>query len=389
MKKQSILVLLVAITAVGMLACRFVNAKASETLADGVTWERLLSKNDFPDLSEAAFSLSGERFLLSDGYSFLELWEKPFIKPTRRIPTKVYNKIENLEFYGGIDDIFISNSSGLVQIWDKNLKNKKFEYQYPDGINEAAITSDGCFVAADGWLYDRRKKKMVGRAVAHASQVAACFGGGSLLLTAGYHDHGVAVRNIHSGEFEYRRTPHPVRGAGISHNEKYVVAVTNKGRCYLWNWPEKEPLSLAIARDPRSYFVGFSPDSKWFVVDGTEFMHIFQTNPPMLIARLKPDTPCTCVVIASNNLIAMGDENGDVHIYDVAAGKVIAKRKVCEHSIDFLEFSADKGYLWAASNDYKAGGKRHWDHEIALYRIKGLEPYIDPHGAEKMDMKEK
>lgn len=386
--KQVTLVLLTAMTVVGALACRFANTLVSEPRAGGVVWERLLYKNDLPEFSDIAFSSDGERFLITDGYRFFELWAKPFKKPTRRVPTTLDNYVESLKFFGDQNDIFTYNGHGLAQVWDKSLQDKKFVYQYPDNIHIAAITPDGRFMAADGWLYDRQTKKMVGRTVAHATNVATCFGGSSLLLTAGYHDHGVAVRNIHNGEFEYRRTPYPITGAGISLNEKSVVAVTNKGRCCLWNWPQQDPQTLAITSDG-SYFVGFSPDSKWFVIDGSEFMHIFRTHPPARIARLRPDPPCTSVVIASNNLIAMGDQNGVVHIYDVAAGKVIAERKVCEHSIDFLEFSADKGYLWAASNEYMDDGRKYSDHEIALYHIKGLEPYFDPQDAEKKEMKEK
>ncbi len=373
--KQAVFVLLAIIMAIFTASCRYASTQPPETFPDGLTWERLLYKKDLAQFEIAAFSSDGERFIISDGYRFIRLWQKPFSSPPRDFAIQGYGPITALQSFGDQQDIFFTEEGGLAQIWDRDLQIKKFEYRFAHPARRSAITADGRFIAADGGLYDRRKKSLIGRGVGHAFYTGACFGGGSLLLTAGFHDQRIAVRNIYSGEFEYRGTPYPITGAGLSPNEKYAVAVTNKGRCYLWHWPDQEPRALVITRED-SYFVGFSPDSKWFVVDGSEFLHIFRTDPPGLIARLQPVPAFTSVHIASNNLIAMGDDQGDAHIYDVSAGRMIARQRVCEHAVGPVEFVADKGYLWAASSYYDL--KDDEPGEIALYHIKGLEPYIEP-----------
>jgi len=379
--KQIFSVLVTALIIVSTTSCTMHVAQTPEELPEGLTWERLLYKNDLKQFKRVAFSSDGEQFLISDDYRFISLWARSFIAPSRVISLKLgMESIVEMKFFGDQNDVFLANDNGVVQVWDRDLQIKKFENQIDGNTGMAAITGDGRYVATDDELYDRKKKSLVGRAVAHASHTALCFGGHSQLLTAGYHDHRIAIRNMDNGKFEYRTTPYPVSSAGISPNEKYAVAVTKKGRCYLWYWPDQESKVLAITRES-SYFGGFSPDSKWFVIRGSEFLHIFQTDPAVRIARLQPDPAITSVHIASNNLIVMGDRNGYVNIYDISAGTMIARQKVIEHAAGSIELIADESYLWAASSYYDLKKNDHG--EIALYRISGLEPYIEPQGAAK------
>lgn len=375
-----IVLLSAAIAAIVAVSCGAVGAQLPETVTAEVTWERLFYKDDLKRSQMAAFSPDGERFLVSDGYDAISLWKKPFLSPERKVPIEDYRHLATLQFYGHQHDVFVAVSGGTTQIWDQDMQTLKFAYQFPSssGSSMGAITADSRFIAWHGELYDRRKKSLVGRSAGHAVDTGISFGGSSLLLTSGYHDQSIAVRNIFSGEMEYRRVPHPVTDGAISPNEKYAVAVTQKGRCYLWNWPDQSPKVLAITRE-YSDFGGFSPDSKWFVIRGDEFLHIFQTDPPVRIARLQHDPGITSVHVASNNLIVMGDRKGDVHIFDVSAARMIAQHKVLTHGVWPVELAVDNGYLWAASvGDYLEKGEQS---EIALYRVKGLEPYIEPRDA--------
>ncbi|MGD9010523.1 MAG: WD40 repeat domain-containing protein [Desulfobacteraceae bacterium] len=380
MKKAMIALLSSAITALTVASCGVVGAQSPETVTAEVTWERLFYKDDLKRIQIAAFSPDGERFLVSDGYNAISLWKKPFLPLERNVPIEDYEKIVTLQFFGQQHDVFVAVSGGTTQIWDQDMQTLKFAYQFPSssGSSMGAITVDSRFIAWHGDLYDRRKKSLVGRSAGHAVDTGISFGSRSLLLTAGYHDQSIAVRNIFSGELEYRRLPHPVTDGAVSPNEKYAVAVTRKGRCYLWNWPDQNPKVLAITRED-SDFGGFSPDSKWFVIRGDEFLHVFQSNPPIRIARLEHEPGITSVHVASNNLIAMGDRKGDVHIFDVSAARMIAQHKVLAHGVWPLELAVDNGYLWAASiSDYSEKGEQG---EIALYHVKGLEPYIEPRDA--------
>jgi WD40 repeat protein len=373
--KQKKHVLLPVLTVLFALSCHFADAQPYKQLPDGVTCERLLYKNNMEQFKRAAFSLDGERFLLSDGYTVIRLWQRPFASPSRDLRIEDYGAIAAMKFFGDQGDIFLAYEGGLVQIWDRDLRVKKFEFRFPYPAKMAAITADGRFIAADGELYDRQKKSLVGHGVTHAFYSGVCFSGSSLLLTAGYHDHRIAVRNVYSGEYQYRQIPYPVTGAGISANGEYVVSVTNEGRFYLWHWPDQEAKVLPVPEE-KSYFIGFSPDSKWFVTYGTEFLHIFQTNPTDQIARLQPQYDFNYVGIVSNNLIVMGDVQGYVHIYDVSSGKTIARQKVIEHAVGPVELVLGKGYLWVGSSYYDLKKNDHG--EIALYHLKGLQGHIDP-----------
>jgi WD40 repeat protein len=378
MKQAMVVLLSSAIVALFAVSCGLVGAQPPQTAPIEVTWERLFYKDDLERIEKAAFSLDGQRFLVSDGYDAISLWKKPFLSPERKVPIEDYEHLVTLQFFGHQQDVFVGGNSGTAQIWDKDMQTLKFGYKfsYDASSSISAITADSRFIAWHGELFDRQKKSLIGRSGGHAVDSGISFGGSSLLLTSGYHDQRIAVRNIFSGELEYRRVPHPVTDGAISPNEKYAVAVTRKGRCYLWNWPEQEPKTLSIARE-NSFFGGFSPDSKWFAIRGTEFVHIFQTNPPDRIARLESDSKITAVHVASNNLVVIGDIEGNVQIFDVSAAKVIAKHKVLAHGVWPVELAVDKGFLWAASTRfYLEKGEKS---EIALYRVGGLEPYIEPH----------
>jgi WD40 repeat protein len=350
-ENQTIVVLrLSAITALVAVSCGVVGAQSPGTVAAEVTWDRLVYKDDLKRIQMAAFSPDGERFLVSDGYDAISLWKKPFLSLERKVPIEDYENLVTLQFFGQQHDVFVAVSGGTTQIWDQDMQTRKFAYQFPSssGSSMGAITVDSRFIDWHGDLYDRRKKSLVGRSAGHAVDTGISFGSRSLLLTSGYHDQSIAVRNIYSGELEYRRLPHPVTDGALSPNEKYAVAVTRKGRCYLWNWPDQAPKALAIIRED-SDFVGFSPDSKWFVIRGDEFLHIFQTDPPVRIARLEHNPGITSVRVASNNLIVMGDRKGDVHIFDVSAARMITQHKVLTHGVWPVKLTVDNGYLWAAS----------------------------------------
>lgn len=376
--KQIGALLLFSATLLCIISCHQLHAQSLSTLPPKISWQQLYYKNDLPQFETAVFSLDGERFLLSDDYTFISLWKYPFSSSLGNIHITDDVSITNLQFFGNDQDIFFIHRDGLAKIWDKDLAHKIFEYRFSDSAKEAAISTNARFIAADGELYDRQKKSLVGRAVAHGSYVAACFGGASLLLTAGYHDQGIAVRDIFSGNFEYRRVPYAVADAAISPNGKYIVAVTDDGRCYLWNWPDQEHKVLQIVREP-SRFAGFSPDSKWFAVRGQESLHIFTTDPPERIGHLQPSPALTTVYVATDNLIAIGDQSGYVHIYDISSGTMIAQWKAIKHAIGSIRLIASKGYLWAGSSYYDLKKDDHG--EVALYRINGLGPYIKPHGA--------
>lgn len=227
-----------AIVVLITVSCGVVGAQPPQTAQIKVTWDRLFYKNDLERIEKAAFSLDGERFLVSDGHNAISLWKKPFLSPKRKVPIKEdYERLAFLQFFGHQHDVFVCGNCGTSQIWDKDMQTLKFEYKFlsVSGASSSisAITADSRFIAWHGELYDRQKKSLIGRSGGHAGDTGISFGGRSLLLTSGYHDQSIAVRNIFSGELEYHRVPYPVTDGAISLNEKYAVAVTSKGCCYL------------------------------------------------------------------------------------------------------------------------------------------------------------
>jgi WD40 repeat protein len=381
MKPTASFLLLSVITAIVVASCVIFNARPLETMPTDVTWERRFYKDDLERIEKAAFSPDGDRFIVSFGYDFITLWKKPFQTPARKVPIEEYEHLVALRFFGHQQDVFFAVVGGTTQIWDKDLQTCKFAYKFPSNHTSdiSAVTSDGRFIAWDGELYDRKKKRLVGRSWSYPGERSVSFGDKSLLLTSSYHIERISVRNIFSGKVEDRLVPYPVTDGAVSPNEKYALATTRKGRSYLWNWPDKEPQVLTVSRKAE-IMGGFSPDSKWFAIWGHEFLYIFQTDPFERLACLKHDPGITSVRVASNNLIVIGDRTGRVHIFDVAAQKVIAQKKVLRHGVSLVELIIDKSFLWAATDRFDLEVDE--QSEIALYHIKGLDPYVEPHGTD-------
>jgi WD40 repeat protein len=357
-------------------SCGFIEAETSTTVTANLDFEKVFYKDGLKKVRRVAFSSDGKNFLVSDSYSFVTLWEPPFLEPSRNLSIENFYSDSAIKFFRGDRNIFLASKGGLVQIWDSNLKIKEFEFKFTSPARKATITEDGRFIAGDGNLYDREKKSLVGRDVAHAVHSSAHFGEKSLLLTSGYHDRSIVVRNIFSGDFERCILPYPVNEADISPNEKYIVATTSKGRGYFWRWPEKDPKVISIPWEKDFHYIAFAPNSKWFVFCGTDSITIFSSDSAKRLAHMDIEPDLKSVAVASNNLIVMGDVKGFVHIYDVSARKIIASHKVLEKEVEFLRLIPEKGLLWVASS--YSGSEADEQGEVALYRVKGLAPFIEP-----------
>jgi WD40 repeat protein len=363
-------------------SCRFIEAETSTTATTNLAFEKVFQKDGLKEVERAVFSSDGKYFLVSDNSSCVVLWESPFLEPSRNLPIENYDSDSAMKFISGDRNIFLASTGGLVQIWDSKLKIKEFEFKFPCNTKHVSITEDGRFIAASGYLYDRKKKSLVGSEVAHDSYSAVHFGGKSLLVTSGYHDRSIVVRNIFSGDFDRRRLPHPIPEANISPDEKYVVATTYKGRGYFWRWPEKDPKVISISREKEFHYFTFAPNSKWFVFCGADAMTIFAGESAEQLAHMEFEPALRSVAVVSNNLIVMGDVKGFVHIYDVSARKIIASHKVLENEVEFLRLIPEKELLWAATSSY-LGGNVDDRGEVALYRVKGLAPFIEPQIAQE------
>lgn len=363
------------------MSCRFSNAQPPE-LTQVLKFEKQFYKTNINYRGSAAFSSDGERFFVSDNYNFISLWKKPFDASEREMSIKEFGKLVSLQVLEdnkGGESLLLSTSDGMLQIRAPDLKTIEFSYNLQNpSYHHVAISPNHRYIAADGELYDRQKKSLVGRGVAHGSYSDVCFGGANLVITSGYHDHGVAIRNVHTGEFEYRRSPHPVVGAAVSPDETVVVTVGRKGRCFLWQLPDTDPTPLVVPHDMHS--VHFSPDSKWFVVYGEKSAHIFQTAPPKKLAQLKMEQGLGVLQVVSANLIAMGNQAGEAEIYDVSDRRLIGRQKVCDAGVQHMRLIPEKGLLWAGGCCL---GENENKGEIALYRVKGLAPFIHPIGTTK------
>lgn len=379
MQKKTITLLLLLIATISVLSCVIVDSTFPPypLSLPQFSWKRLYHKNDLKKFDRAIFSLDGEHYIVSDDYRFIHLWNRSSPTPLQTVKLKIgYESIVELNYFGHQNDVFLAKNNDYVQLWDQKLQTKKFEYHFETNIKKAAISRDGRFVANNYELYDRQKKQLIGRTAGLALHNSLYFGDSSLLVTSGYHEQAIAVRNIFSGEYSYRTVSDPVSDAAISPNEKYAIAITKKGRCYVWNWPEKKPNIIRTVKAP-SGFGGFSPDSKWFGIATSKYLQIFQTKHLQRIAKIKIDHGISTLQIVSNNLIITANRAGSVQFINVSDAKVIASYKALGKGIGAIKFIRDKGYLWVASAGYYNIQTKKNDGEIAMYHIDGLEPYYE------------
>lgn len=231
--------------------------------------------------------------------------------------------------------IFMADHSGYAQIWDLRSKKRLFSYQFPKGEKLADISDDANYIAYGGYVYDRSVGVLLKKDAAHAVQTALTFLDKKNVLSAGFWDQSIVLRDLNNNTFDTWVTEDEIPSAAALRN--FIIAGTTNGECIIWKVPDKEPFKkvkgpgffnfISIFTDWTD-IIATHPQKLIFAAVWGKHTCIYQLEPFKKLLHLKSNSEIRAVAISNNDLIALGDVNGTVAIWDINKGVPIGRHKM-------------------------------------------------------------
>jgi hypothetical protein len=255
-------------------------------------------------------------------------------------------------YIGDDDAAFIADKDRRVQIWSKDFSEKLFEYEFPEPMSGSAFRADvdptGRYIAYGGYLYDRERAALVGEPIRHATQTAVDVANDGSVLTAGFHDSLIAMRDGSSGRLAEWRMPDGIVSAALSQSGETIVATDARGRIYLATSRGQEPERVARAAG-RAYLLDLSHDGTWFAVAAKTQLQVFQVEPFERRLERDLDAEVTALAIDGDGTVVAGDASGYIELWRLGDPMVYDRRKVAESRITALAVHTGEGYVVAGS----------------------------------------
>ncbi|MCP4115387.1 MAG: hypothetical protein GY737_08260 [Desulfobacteraceae bacterium] len=320
-------------------------------------WQQLLlQRYEGESIARVDLSADGNWLLAANTHHILRLWE--MAQPDQPRLYGVSGALANAVFLGDPSELMIANQNGLVQLWDYQLHDKTFEYHFPEGAGHAIADAPGRYLAYGGYVYDRQGAGMLGEPAVHAVQSALSMSMQPSVLTAGYHDGALILRDLTTGKTNRWLGPQALTAATISTDGKYVIAGNRDGHGYLWHVPAQEPVRQ-WNMPGRVLTIEVASTCKWFVVVTDAGFDLYQFNPFALRARVKLKVAVRSVDV-SRQWIAFGDDGGNVHVWQSSDGSCLWKRNIASSPITSIRLLADQSYIAAGS----------YSGDVAVFRLK-------------------
>lgn len=140
----------------------------------------------------------------------------------------------------------------------------------------------------------------------------------------------------------------PVQDFSYSPDGKLLVVGYVDGSIVLWDIKNSNTIFGARHMNAPAWKVLYSQDSKFLLIQRAEELEVRLTTNGSLVSRYEA---VEYAVSTAGNLMALGDDDGNIQIRDIGTGKEILNIKAHEDHIYSLAFSADGLYLASSGRD--------------------------------------
>jgi WD40 repeat protein len=285
--------------------------------------------------AKVAFSKNGALILAAGAYDSVNIIHAGNFRSTAKIGFS--GSLANAQLINE-DKVFIANQDGLTQIQAINNHKQILLFKFPQGEKYAAISQDMNHIAYGGFIYAVNEAELQNPTVTHAVQSSLQFFGTDGILTAGFHDQRIVLRNLQNNKQRVFEADDPVTAAAMVTND-YLVAGTNKGECYLWNVsnnlqpgkPERKIQSI-----DRVNLVSADSENSVFAVSGTRSLQVFSVAPFRKLFETKTTNQIRAIAIKDNWLI-IGEDDGKIQLWDFINGRLIGKHELKDDAIESLD----------------------------------------------------
>ncbi|MCP4114519.1 MAG: hypothetical protein GY737_03800 [Desulfobacteraceae bacterium] len=233
------------------------------------------------------------------------------------------------------------------------------EYRFPKASRFSRASNNGDLIAYGENIYYPAQDKLLSSTVGHAAQSALQVGQQKNVLTSGFHDERVVVRDATGGIIADWKLGEPVLTAAMSEDSKFVAASTQKGICYIWEIPNKKATHRCGTPEP-AIAIHISKNSNILVLVMKSSISAYQFLPFKRLFTKPVNGNIRSSDISDNNWLSIGLDSGSVQLWNVLQGKLLAAVQPSKKRITSIDINQATRLLMVGS----------YDGIVALYKLK-------------------
>ncbi len=236
---------------------------------------------------------------------------------------------------------------------------KSTEYRFPKASRFSRVSNDADLIAYGENIYYPAQDKLLLSTVGHAAQSALQVDQQKNILTSGFHDERVVVRDAGGNIIADWKLGEPVLTAAMSEDSKSVAASTQRGICYIWEIPNKKASHHCDTPEP-AIAIHINKTINLLVLIMKESISAYQILPFKKLFTKPVNGNIRSSAISNTNWLSIGLDCGNVQLWDVLQGKLLAAVQPSRKRITSLDINQ-------ATNSLMVGS---YDGIVALYKIK-------------------
>jgi WD40 repeat protein/energy-coupling factor transporter ATP-binding protein EcfA2 len=235
--------------------------------------------------------------------------------------TPANGEIKSIAFIPGSKEFFTSGNDGKVLKWNTEGRNNTYQVVYSgtDIIEVLAVSPDA------SWL--------------------AC----------GSSNSSIRMIPLKGNDLQYEMNGHngKIRSLIFSYDGKYLYSASLDGKVLKWDMATRTSTNIATGEmqitsidiaSNGNYIAGINSDGNvivWRPGQNGDNFRIGTEGRKINVIRFKPD----------DNILALGDVNGNVELWDINAGKKISEVRAHESGVNDIQFNPLHNQMATAGND--------------------------------------
>jgi WD40 repeat protein len=250
--------------------------------------------------------------------------------------------------------VFVVAEQGPITLWNWRESRALHTYRFAHHGKRAVVSADGRYVAVGGAVLEVATDHELGEPKPLATESTLAFSAsGKRVVSAGFHEPWMIVRDLPSGAVRQWQAPDKVSNAALSPSAEIVAASVKGDRIHFWHLSSGEELgSWQAHAEVRS--ICFTPTSGSLVVVDSQGLSLVD------IARMQQTWRANLegaplVSACDGDLVAAGTSEGELWLWDVARQVLRARLRLSSSAVAALDISSMRRRIAAADRQGEAG----------------------------------
>jgi hypothetical protein len=250
--------------------------------------------------------------------------------------------------------LFVALEQGRVALWSAREARALYDHDFGRRARRAVISADGRFVGFGGSALAVASNRELGEPKPLASQSSLAFSAnGARLVSTGFHEPWIVVRDLPSGAVREWLAPRKVSHAALSPAADVVAAAMDDGAIHFWRQPGGEALGEWQGRGEIRALCFSSGAASLVVADdaGLSVVDVAHTRETWR-AHVEGNL---WTFACDGDLAAAGTTSGELWLWDLAREVLRARLALAATAVVALDVSAARHRLAAADEKGEVG----------------------------------